>query len=268
MKKVFLVFREYKSLFQMLWNKILQYLCVRKLTRSGPDNHDRFVTSLQFIKKFPAPFCRQNGGRVVRLITRDSHDSNSLSAGQSEGERLGDNFVTLAERSYWSGRAALSNIPANRLVERPRRVAWKRGCRSRGGAAIATSSVAHRSTKKGVCAVRVRVRDFWMAWPLAARFTWACVPLRGCTHRSRSRNDGARSNASYARPVNGHRTKWYIRYLASRIVLAAISRAVSAKCGPPIVEKRETAAILVNNVALHFPPRLSRRTTYLFNSNC
>lgn len=34
------------------------------------------------------------------------------------------------------------------------------------------------------------------------------------------KNDGARSNASYARPVNGHRTKWYvfysIRYLVRR----------------------------------------------------
>lgn len=26
------------------------------------------------------------------------------------------------------------------------------------------------------------------------------------------KNDGARSNASYARPVNGHRAKWYIFY--------------------------------------------------------
>lgn len=55
-----------------------------------------------------------------------------------------------------------------------------------------------------------------LAWP----HDLAAVFFRGCGHRTYTGNDGARSNASYARPVNGHRTKWYIRYHAFVVVTA------------------------------------------------
>lgn len=151
--------------------------------------------------------------------------------------------IVLAETSR-----AVQKSPRDSQLDRRTAVAsWKRG-----GAVVDERGTTRHGDRPKVakCARVVCANCDRMAWPrdLLWLTCLSCVHLRGCAHRICTRNDGARSNASYARPVNGHRTKWYIRYLASRIVTARVVSDRGPSAGSPSW-KRETAAILVNNLA-------------------
>lgn len=116
-----------------------------------PDSHDRFVTRLlQFVKKkkSPAPFCRQNGGRVARQTARH----NSLSDRQSgNGARRAGSLAGAESRR--------SKVPPTGSPF-PRSRSWKRR------SALRSADAARRSTP-----TRVRAHPR-VASPCVCAFGW------------------------------------------------------------------------------------------------
>lgn len=115
-----------------------------------------------------------------------------------------------------------------RLVE-TRSPATRRRC-GRRYAALRSAESVRALAPTDVCEY-VCVRSAGVAARIAC--LWEVVDTRPTRE-----NDGARSNASYARPVNGHRTKWYIHL--SRFSPARYGGTRLAECA---AETRESKTV-------------------------